>query len=45
MWLTKKYFNRFQFTIVGALLFFAVFVGSVQSFLIVRAILKGIRGR
>jgi hypothetical protein len=38
MLLTKKYFNRFQFTIVGLLLFFAVIVGSLQSFLIVRAL-------
>jgi hypothetical protein len=38
MYLTKNYFNKFQFTIVGILLLFAVGVGSLQSFLIVRAI-------
>lgn len=38
MLLTKQYFNWFQFTIVGILLLFAVGVGSLQSYMIVKAI-------
>jgi hypothetical protein len=40
MLLTKKYFRRFQYAVVGACIVSAVLVGSLQSALIVRAFKK-----
>lgn len=38
MLLTRQYFNRFQFLAIAILLLFAVGVGSLQSFMIVKAV-------
>ena len=40
MFLTKRYFKKFQYGLLGACIFAAAFIGSIQTGFIIRAVGK-----
>jgi hypothetical protein len=46
MFLTKRYFKKFQYGLLGACIFAAAFIGSIQTGFIIRAVGKAkVKGR